>query len=137
MAIDKVSQLGDFDTITREAYRRLSSAPTPAPVPLKAPAACIECGTPLTEVQIRRGGRFCSQRCSGMHNARIPAKPKRSAPAPAPAASPAPPAAGVGILERDDLGLVHIAAALAQLLVTIPGADVHIHVGPIDLEVRR
>lgn len=63
MNIDKAGQLGDFDTITREEYHRVNGT-TPAVV-----VACLECGGLLSEIQIRRGGKFCTQRCSGNYNA--------------------------------------------------------------------
>lgn len=75
MAIDKAGQLGDFDTITREQYRRINGVD-----PATDPVICLECPTPLTPVQIKRGGKFCSSRCGGIYNSRIPAKPKQETP---------------------------------------------------------
>lgn len=126
-SIDKGGQLGEFDTITREQYRRTNGTDAPPPV------TCLECAKPLTEVQIKRGGQFCTQRCSGNYNARQPAKPKRAA------VVPIPPGVALQITPtpQDDVGFVHIAAALAQVLLAIPGARIEIHVGPIALEVRQ
>lgn len=167
MAIDTGPQLGDYDTITREEYHRANGA---------APATCcLECGKELTDIQVKRGGRFCSQRCSGVHNARIGNTKTIEAPTsqpegwdhPAPTATPgettvasagAAPAAEKRVPETagasegepplraadspihpDDHGLIHIAAALVDVLLAIPGTrSVEMWVGPIGpIEVRR
>lgn len=165
MAIDKAPQLGDYDTITREQYRRVNGgAQTPA-------GCCLECGTPLTDVQFKRGRKFCSQRCSGTHNARIgnttpisrpegwdhpastvtPGETTVASAGAAPAAEKrVPETAGAGEGEPplraadspvhpDDNGLIHIAAALVDVLLAIPGTrSVEMWVGPIGpIEVRR
>lgn len=87
LTIDKTSQLGEFDTITREEYRRINGA-APAAEP-----SCLECGEALTPVQIKRGGKFCSSRCGGTYNARIPAMPK--------------PVNGAAALEETPVAIVH------------------------------
>jgi hypothetical protein len=175
MAIDTAAQLGEYDTITREQYRRANG--TAAANGAQAPADhCLECGKPLTDVQIKRGGKFCCHRCGGAYNARQPAKPKTietpmSRPEgwdhPAPAATPGettaasagaapaaekrvPETAGAGEggpplraadspVHPDDHGLIHIAAALVDVLLAIPGTrSVEMWVGPIGpIEVRR
>lgn len=174
MAIDKGHQLGDYDTITREQYRRANGTAT-ANGAQAAADRCLECGKPLTAVQIRRGGKFCSQRCSGTHNARIGNTMTNEAPKsrpegwdhPAPTTTPGetivgsagaapaaekrvPETAGAGEggpplraadspVHPDDHGLIHIAAALVDVLLAIPGTrSVEMWVGPIGpIEVRR
>ncbi len=131
MAIDKAAQLGDFDTITREEYHRINGNGTAPGTP-----GCLECGKELTEVQIKRGGKFCSHRCGGAYNARIPAKPKpEMQPTPEPPTEEPPPLE----VHPDDHGLIHIAAALVDVLLAIPGTrSVEMWVGPIGpIEVRR
>ena len=127
MSIDKGPQLGDFDTITREEYRRVNGT---GPVP----STCAECGDPLSSVQVKRGGRFCSLRCSGAHNARIGNEIPRP-----PTVSKLPPAPVPAGLHPDEHGLIHIAAALVDVLLAIPGSrSVEMWVGPIGpIEVRR
>lgn len=68
MSISQLEEHPDGETFTREEYYRVNGL---GPVPSK----CRECGQPLTSVQVKRGGKFCSSRCGGMFNARIPAKP--------------------------------------------------------------
>lgn len=160
MSIDMSIDIGDFDTFTREEYRRANGNSSPVP------SQCRECGEPLTSIQIKRGGKFCSSRCGGKYNARVPAKAKtpnsqpegRDIPAPTVGGSGAAPAAEkrvpvkVGATEggpplraaetpihSDDHGLIHIAAALVDVLLAIPGTrSVEMWVGPIGpIEVRR
>lgn len=56
-AIDKMSQLDEPDTVTREHWRRVRGL-------------CEECGGPLTDRQRASGTRFCRPRCSGRNVAR-------------------------------------------------------------------
>lgn len=162
MSIDKGPQLGDYDTITREQYRRVNGASNGA----AASRACLECGTALTIVQVKRGGRFCSLRCSGTHNARIgnETSPGAGGRGTRPARDRTPAGAGRELADQvaprhghtrlsapgehleaaspvnpDDHGLIHIAAALVDVLLTIPGThSVEMWVGPIGpIEVRR
>jgi len=170
MSIDKAGQLGDFDTITREEYHRVNGNGTVPVTP-----TCLECGKELTPVQIKRGGKFCSQRCSGTHNARIgntrtietptsrpegwdhpattatPGEPTVASAGAAPAAEKrVPETAGANggepplraaqlPIHSDEHGLIHIAAALVDVLLAIPGTrSVEMWVGPIGpIEVRR
>lgn len=171
--VDQTNQYGDGETFTREEYRRLNGT---GPVP----STCAECGKDLTEIQVKRGGKFYSSQCAGAFNARLPAKPKpvlivdetpTSQPEgwdhPAPTVTPGetavgwsgaapaaekrvpataganggePPLRAAGLpIHPVDHGLIHIAAALVDVLLAIPGTrSVEMWVGPIGpIEVRR
>lgn len=167
MSLSHLEEHPGGETFTREEYYRVNGL---GPVPSK----CRECGTPLTSVQVKRGGKFCSSRCGGKWNAKIPAKPRpteaptsqpegwdhpaltvtpgettvggsgaapaaeKRVPVTAGATEGEPPlrAAELPTMHLDDAGSIPIAAALVQLLLTLPGCRlVEIHVGPI--EVRR
>lgn len=152
MAIDKGSQLGDYDTITREQYRRTNGVrPVPAvaggvpstsgeePVNREvagfSPPGCPVCGTALTEAQVKRGGIFCGLRCSATRTRRV-GNARRQVDLDADEA-PLLPIVPPG-LHPDDRGVIPIAAALIEVLTAIPGVRVEIHVGPIGpIEVRR
>lgn len=130
-----LEQFDNGGTITREAFRRIRSS-SATPVPAEPWPACVECSTPLSAVQVKRGGRFCSLKCSGAHNARI----GNTLPQPAlkpPSVAPVRVMQAVATEETHDPAPTQIAAALVEVLLAIPGAHIEIHVGPIDIEVRR
>lgn len=82
LAGDKVTQLGEHDTITRQEWRRLRGL-------------CEECGADLKPNQVERGGRFCTPRCSGRNVAR-----REYGPAIVPFHPTAP-------VEEEPVGIVH------------------------------
>lgn len=144
MSSISLEQFDNGGTVTREEFRRLRSngngAATPPADPPVVERLCLECSTPLSAVQVKRGGKFCGARCSGTHAARIGnnTAPKSPPTLPPEREALTNPAAPLG-LHPDDQVSVNIAAAFVAALLALPACRlVEVHVGPVGpIEVRR